>query len=423
MSVPDVLVVGAGLAGLRAAAVLHRAGLAVQVLEASDRVGGRMATDVIDGFRCDRGFQVLNSSYPALRAALAPHGLDSLAARAFEPGAAVRAGDGALHRFVNPLRRPASLPATVTDDLFGPLDKAKLVAWTGWVLGSPPARTATILDRSAAEDLDAAGIGGAVTDRFLRPFLSGVLAETALESSAAFVRLVWRSFALGTVVVPDDGIEALPRRLAAALPAGAVSLRTRVHAVHGGDAPRADTDQGTLSARAVLVAADPRTAAALLPGIAEPRMNSLTTFFHVPPRPPSSVPLLHLDGTGGPVVNSVVLTAAAPGYSADGRPLVASSIVGTPGRTGVDEPAVRRELARIWGVPTGDWMHLHTAQIDEALPLLEAGRPLRRDVDLGRNLFVAGDHRDTPSTQGALVSGRRAARAVLARLRSGRAAE
>lgn len=412
----DVLVVGAGLAGLRAATVLHRRGLTVRVLEAADRVGGRMATDVVDGFRCDRGFQVLNSSYPALHAALAPHGLDTLGARAFEPGAAIRAGDGALHRFVNPLRRPASAPATALDDLFGPIDKAKLVAWTAKVLASPPSRTATLVGSSAAQDLDAAGLGGAVTDRFLRPFLSGVLAETALETSTAFVRLVWRSFALGTIVVPDDGMEALPRRLAAALPEGTVTLGTRVHAVRGGPAPALDTDGGTLSARAVVVAADPRTAAALLPGVAEPRMNALTTFFHVPPQAPTAAALLHLDGTGGPVVNTMVLTAAAPGYSADGRPLVASSIVGTPGSTGLDEPAVRRELARIWGVGTDDWLHLHTAQVDEALPLFEAGRPVRRDVDLGENLFVAGDHRDTPSTQGALVSGRRAAQAVLARL-------
>ena len=416
MSTPDVLVVGAGLAGLRAATVLHRRGLAVRVLEAADRVGGRMATDVVDGFRCDRGFQVLNSSYPALRAALAPHGLDSLGARAFAPGAAIRAGDGELHRFVNPLRRPASAFGTAVDDLLGPVDKARLAAWSAAVLASPPGRTAGLVDRSAADDLDAAGLGGAVTDRFLRPFLSGVLGEAALETSAAFVRLVWRSFALGRIVVPDDGIEAFPRRLAAALPDDTVSLGVWVHAVHGGPAPSVDTDDGTLPARAVVVATDPRTAATLLPGVAEPRMNALTTFFHVPPLPPTAEPLLHLDGTGGPVVNTSVLTAAAPGYSADGRALVASSIVGTPSATGVDEPVVRRELARIWGVPTGDWTHLHTAQVDEALPLLGPGRPLRRDVDLGAGLFVAGDHRDTPSTQGALVSGRRAAQAVLARL-------
>ncbi|TCK21849.1 NAD(P)/FAD-dependent oxidoreductase [Pseudonocardia endophytica] len=407
----DVLVVGAGLAGLRAARVLQRDGLRVRVLEASDRVGGRMATDVVDGFRCDRGFQVLNTSYPALKAALAPHGLDSLGARRFAPGAAIRAGDGELHRFVNPLRRPAQAPATATDDLFGPLDKARLVAWTSRVLGSPPSRTATRIKRSGADDLAAAGLGGPVTDRFLRPFLSGVLGETALETSEAFVRLVWRSFALGTIVVPDDGMEALPRRLATGLP---ISLGVRVHSVHGGSQPSVRTDDGSLSARAVLVAADPRTAASLLPGVAEPTMNALTTFFHVPPHAPTSEPLLHLDGTGGPVVNTMVMTAAAPGYSSDGRPLVASSIVGTEIDGG--ESAVRRELARIWGVSTGDWEHLHTAEVPEALPLFPAGRPVRRDVELGDGLFVAGDHRDTPSTQGALVSGRRAAQAVLSAL-------
>ena len=411
---PDVLVVGAGLAGLRAARVLHRGGLRVRVLEASDRVGGRMATDVVDGFRCDRGFQVLNTSYPALKAALAPHDLDSLGARPFAPGAAIRAGDGELHRFVNPLRRPAQAPATAVDDLFSPLDKARLAAWTARVLGSPPARTATRIRRSGADDLAAAGLGGPVTDRFLRPFLSGVLGESALETSEAFVRLVWRSFALGTIVVPDDGMEALPRRLAAGLPSGTVSLGVRVRSVHGGSSPSVRTDDGEHSARAVLVAADPRTAASLLPGVAEPRMNALTTFFHVPPEAPTSEPLLHLDGTGGPVVNTMVMTAAAPGYSADGRPLVASSIVGT----GIDggEAAVRRELARIYGVSTDDWTHLHTAEVPEALPLFPAGRPVRRDVELGDGLFVAGDHRDTPSTQGALVSGRRAAGAVLSAL-------
>jgi Flavin containing amine oxidoreductase len=84
----------------------------------------------------------------------------------------------------------------------------------------------------------------------------------------------------------------------------------------------------------------------------------------------------------------------------------------------VSEPTVRRELARLYGVPTDDWAHLHTAEISHALPALPAGVPLRRDVALGDGLFVAGDHRDTPSQQGALVSGRRAAEAVVDALRA-----
>ena len=63
----DVIVIGAGLAGLTAARHLEAAGQRVQVLEADTKVGGRVATDRVDGFLCDRGFQVLNPAYPAVR--------------------------------------------------------------------------------------------------------------------------------------------------------------------------------------------------------------------------------------------------------------------------------------------------------------------------------------------------------------------
>src|SRR3712207_7875069 len=119
----DVVVVGAGLAGLRAAQLLCRRGLDVLVLEAGDRPGGRVATDVVDGFRCDRGFQVLNTSYPALRAAV---DLDALQLRPFTPGAAVRGGDGRLHRYADPRRRPGLLGSTVTDPLLPLAGKLRL---------------------------------------------------------------------------------------------------------------------------------------------------------------------------------------------------------------------------------------------------------------------------------------------------------
>jgi flavin-dependent amine oxidoreductase len=171
------------------------------------------------------------------------------------------------------------------------------------------------------------------------------------------------------------------------------------------------TDDGELTARAVVVATDPVTATELLPGLAAPAMRALTTHYYVPPEPPTTRPLLHLDGTGGPVANTVVLTAAAPGYSPDGRALVSSTVLGDA--DAVPEAVVRRELARLYAVPTADWQHLHTAAVPRALPAFPAGRSMRSPVALRDGLFVAGDHRDTPSSQGALVSGRRAAQAVL----------
>jgi phytoene dehydrogenase-like protein len=403
----DVVVVGAGLAGLRAAQLLSRRGLDVVVLEAADRPGGRVATDVVDGFRCDRGFQVLNTSYPALRAAA---DLDALDLRAFTPAAAVRDADG-LHVYGDPRRRPALTPRMALDPLVPLRDKAALGAWTARSLAAGPRRVVAHGGRSAAADLAAAGVRGPVVDRVLRPFLSGVLGEGELATSAAYVRLVWRAFAIGTIAVPAAGMGAIPAQLAAGLPDGVLRLGRRVEAVRAG-AVRVDGDE--LSARAVVVATDPVTASSLLPGVAAPRMYALTTLYYVAPAPPAHEPTLHLDGTGGPLANTVVLTEAAPGYSPDRRALVSSSFLGTADR--VPEPVVRRELGRLYGVPTDGWEHLHTAEIPHALPALPAASPLRRDVALGDGVFVAGDHRDTPSQQGALVSGRRAAQAVLAHL-------
>jgi glycine/D-amino acid oxidase-like deaminating enzyme len=394
----DAVVVGAGLAGLRAARVLAGHGLDVAVLEAGDRPGGRVASDVVDGHVLDRGFQVLNTSYPALRASV---DLDALDLLEFVPGAAVRGPDGRLHTVGNPLRRPALAGQTLADGLLPARDKAALAAFTARLLLAPPARTKARIDRTAARDLAAAGLGGAVLDRFLRPFLSGVLGESELATSAAYVRLVWRAFALGTLAVPARGMGALPAALAAGLPLRTGVRVRRVEPCAGG--VRVDAGDVTVSARAVVVATDPRSAADLLPGLPVPAMRTLTTYHHAATPPPGDTPLLHLDGTGGPIANTVAMP---------GRSVVASTVVGPA----LDEAVVRRELSRIHGVPTGNWELLRVDEITDALPAFPPGRALRSSVALGGGLFVAGDHRDTPSQQGALVSGRRAAQAVLAHL-------
>uniref|UniRef100_UPI002A83053E FAD-dependent oxidoreductase n=1 Tax=Streptomyces sp. CRN 30 TaxID=3075613 RepID=UPI002A83053E len=90
----DVVVVGAGVAGLAAAHHLTRAGLTVTVLEAAPGAGGRMSTDKVDGFRLDRTAPLLLTSYPELRhtPALAP-----LVLRPFSPAVLLHV-DGRLQR-------------------------------------------------------------------------------------------------------------------------------------------------------------------------------------------------------------------------------------------------------------------------------------------------------------------------------------
>ena len=261
----------------------------------------------------------------------------------------------------------------------------------------------------------AAGIPDSVVHDVLTPFLSGVVLERELTASRRFLDLMMRMFARGGSAVPALGMQRIPEQLAERLPAGAVRLETPVDEARRDGVLAAGED---LAARAVVVATDAWTASRLVPALGDPpEARGVTTYYHVAPPWPGQSGTLVVDADGSGVANSVVLTAAAPEYSGDGRSLVATSVVHDP--SGVPaEPEVRRTLASLHGRDTDSWELLATYDIPRALPAMTAPHPFRRPVRNG-GLYVAGDHRDTSSIQGALVSGRRAADAVLSDLASG----
>ncbi|GAB2477569.1 NAD(P)/FAD-dependent oxidoreductase [Jatrophihabitans fulvus] len=404
----DVVVVGAGIAGLAAARTLHGSGRTVLVLEADDDVGGRVRTDEVDGMLLDRGFQLLNPAYPAARADL---DLDALRLHTFEAGAVVAKGDG---RFVvaDPRRSPRDLPADLRLPVGSLREKAALLAWAAPVGFGPVRRVKRPADASLAEHLRRRGVHGEITESVLRPFLAGVFGEDDLATSRRFAELVVRSFVRGTPGVPARGMQAIPRQLASALPAGGVLTGTRVHRIDGTSVAH---DGGTVTARAVVVATDGTTAHRLV-GTPAPGLNALTTFYHRAPASPAARRMLHLDGDRrGPLVNTAVMTDAAPSY-APGHALVASTALGTDGSAAA-ERAARRHAGTVYGCDPSGWEHVATYVIAAALPKVVPGAPLRRRPQVRDGVYVAGDHRDTSSLQGALVSGRRVAEAVLAGLR------
>jgi phytoene dehydrogenase-like protein len=401
----DVVVVGAGLAGLAAARHLLRHSVDTVVLEARDAVGGRVATAETDGFLLDRGFQVFNTSYPEARAVL---DLERLDLHPFLPGALIRRGDR-LHRLADPRRLPSALWSDIAAPVATPRDRMRLLALTARLMRSDGPRLTSGADVTTLEALRAAGLSEVIVERFLRPFLSGVFLEEDMQTAARFFAVVWRSFARGTATVPARGMHAIPRQLAGHLPANTVHTGVSVSRVTGS---RVACEAGEVRARAVVVATDPETAGSLLPGLARTPMRGVTTYYHVPDEPPTPEALIVLDGEQRRrIANSVVLTNAAPSYSLSGRPLVSTSVLGT---SPPPEPAVRAELARLYGCDTRSWDPLAVVAVPQALPaLVPPAGSLRRPVRLTDGLYVAGDHRDTPSIQGALVSGRRAAHAVL----------
>ena len=410
MSDHEIIVIGAGLAGLRAAWRLAEAGRQVTLLEAEDQVGGRERSAGIDGFRIDRGFHVLNPGYPAVRRWL---DLDALRIREFDPGVLVRRSTG-LVALTHPLRRPRSVPTTVRSGL---LEVRELAALTRWATGAilAPQRAVGGPDRTLARGWERAGVHGPLRSEVLEPFLAGVLAEDEQRTSDTFVRLLVRSFALGVPGVPAGGIGEVPRQLAVRCRRAGAGIRTgvRVTAVEPGDGVTrvrlADGDR--LTARVVLVATGPEAAPALT-GLPEVPTKGLTTWWFATDTAPSSR-MIAVDGRRrGPVLNTAVMSAVAPEYAPPGRHLVQATAL-YDRRAPVADDLARTHAADIWGVDPGSWHVLDRQDIRHALP--EQAPPLRArsEVRLRDGLYCCGDHRDTASIQGALVSGDRAAGRIL----------
>lgn len=409
MSVPEgaqVVVVGAGLAGLNAARELVRAGIDVVVLEGAPDVGGRVSTDEADGLLLDRGFQLYNPAYPEARRVL-DH--DALSLHGFGRGVTVL-GEGRPVVIADPRSDPrqawrlASIPG-------GVLAGARFARYAAACAYLPAERVKRRPDAPISEVLSRQIRGRRFTDEVLRPFLAGVFGEWDLATSRHYADLVLRSFVRGTPSLPAGGMITIPRQLAADVGPARIHCDSPVLEVA---ARSVRTEGGVMTADHVIVATDGSTAADLVPGVPRPVWNSLTTWyytldpaeFHLEPT------LLVVDGRRrGPLVNVAAVSAVAPTYARSGALLVAASAVG---RISDDETA-RRHLAVMFGRRVESWELVGRYEIARALPQFAVGLPLRGPQDFD-GVLVAGDHRDTPSIQGAMASGRRAAASVLDRI-------
>ena len=408
----DVIVIGAGLAGLRCAGLLAAQGLDVVVLEAADAVGGRQRTDIVDGFRLDRGFQVLNPAYPALRRSV---DLDALALGSFPVGVRVRTENG-TSELRHPLRHPLSIIPSMRSGLVNGTDAVALARWAAPALVQPISRLAQN-DVTLSEGWDAVGLRGPLRTAVLEPFLAGVLAERRGETSNAFAQRLIRYFALGRPGLPAQGIAAVPEQLAAhARAAGAdirLSARVERTSARGAGIQVEVADGDSIRAARVVVAVGP-DAVADLTGLPAPATNGLQTWWFAADEPPTRSALLAVDGRGrGPVVNTVVMTHTVPSYAPAGHHLIAATCLLPNGGTPAEENDVRRHLSEIWDADVAAWDLARRDDIVHALPAQPAPLRAPRSPRSADRLYVAGDHRDTASIQGALASGERAARAIL----------
>jgi phytoene dehydrogenase-like protein len=381
----EVLIVGAGLAGLSAALSLQAAGKDVLVVESSDRAGGRVASDLIDGFICDRGFQLINAKYPALQE------LDVIKELDFLPTPKVI--EVSLGEKRHPIGDPRQAPWTVLNRETGSISEK--IALLRFIAGKAKP------GQSIAEALRNTGT---CYDRVLRPFLQGVFLTDPENVDAIYGRTIVKSFVNGQPGVPRKGVGELPKALAKRVEN--IVYNAQVERI---EKKSVKTNNGTYTAEKILIATDATTATQLL-GLTEvPRMAGCITWYHATSHNPSGTGNLVVDGQRrGPIINTVVISDISKNYAPTGQ-----NLISTTTDLNVTESDVRRHLAILWGTSTHGWQFIAKYEIPAALPIHNVGRALSQGMKINDHHFVAGDHRSVPSQQGALFSGRLAAQLIL----------
>jgi phytoene dehydrogenase-like protein len=406
----SVIVIGGGIAGLACAGRLHTRGVAVRVMEAAGRVGGRIKTDRADGYRLDRGFQVLQTAYPEAQRML---DYPRLNLHCFAPGAMIRIR-GRFYTLADPLRRPRELLTTLTAPIGGLGDRLRLLRLARRVSRLPLEALFQGPESTAMQHLKRDGFSDTMIARFFVPFFGGVCLDPQIRASSRVLQYVLRMFAEGEAALPADGMESIPRQLADRLPSGCLRTGVRIRHVAGNGVI---LDDGTaLPASAVVVATEGPEAARLLGRPAARASVAETCLYFACDQADWHSPYLMLNGEGrGPINNVSFPSRVSPAYAPAGKSLVSVVVLGNPDENNaVLIEHVRRQLTDWFGIDVRRWQHLRTYRIVQALP---DQRPPTRNPFCPHHrvrpgVFVCGEFGSLPGIQWALASGRRTADAV-----------
>lgn len=424
------VIVGAGLAGLSCANYLARAGLPYLLLEANDRVGGRVRTDQIDGFRLDRGFQVFQSAYPEAKQLL---DYDRLQLQTLEPGALIRQR-GRWVRMSDPLRRPRRTLTTLCNRIGTPLDR-----WRIWRLRQEVQQRSIEELLTQPEDCPTSevlerhyGFSRQFIRAFLKPWLSGIFLEDQLATSGNYFKFIFKIMAEGEVCYPLQGIQAIPDQLAGNLDPASIRCKSPISQV---DLQSVTLNTGeVLAAQDVVLAVDASRLHQVAGLSSRPPQHQITKspefaatrclYFSADQRtvatPILHEPTLFLNGDGvGPINHVIILTNASSQTAPPDKSLVSVTLVGDHARQRIREAAIVEQLTKWFGEQVRHWKLIRQYAIHDALPLQPPGfyeRPGYSVQDTS-GIIVCGDYLETTSVNGALKSGRVAAERVLDRRR------
>lgn len=391
----EIVIIGAGVAGLTCAHYLKSAGRDVLVIDKSDAPGGRIRTDIHDGYRLDRGFQIFLTAYPEAKAILDYEELDL---RYFENGAIIHAGNRQV-----PMFDPSdNLWLGIRSLIQGPLifgDGMKMLGWKARVQSAEVASLYEGEEMSSMACLQGLGLSKKNIEGFWKPFYQGIFLENELHTDRALLEFTFKMFQEEGAAIPANGMQTIPNQLAQKLGEESIRLNTEIHELEEG---RIRTVHGDVIQADIVV-----DAAGLTLG-KDIRFKDVTNLYLIADEIPEHPKVIHLHADKDRVVNNVAfLSEVSPAYRGEnGKSLISASANGE-----YSELAIRRDLEKMFGPMVKSWESLKKYHIREALPDIPVRYTFEPKVREG--LFRCGDQLVEGSINGAMRSGRLAAEAIL----------
>ncbi len=400
-------IIGAGISGLIAARVLEDSGFNPVVIEATDRAGGRVKTDILNGFQLDHGFQVLLTSYPAAQKYLDFEALDL---QLFLPGASIFKGK--KQKIIgDPLRDLSLLFPTLLSGIGSLSDKLRILKLNNYLKKKSLSAIFSDPEQSTFSYLKAYGFSTKIISEFFKPFFSGIFLETQLETSSRMFEFIYKMFGEGDASIPKAGIEAIPMQLLQNLKHTTFEYTSKVASIKDGEVV---LENGTkLESHFTIVATEASSLISNLRNQATQWKSCDNLYFETDKRVIQDK-LIGLIAAEGTLINNIFYPTSLQTASESSKELLSVTVIDNQNLSKemlIEE--VKKELSEHCGIDSCQFIKQYT--IPMALPQLENLKyeMLASETRLTTSVFLAGDTQLNGSLNAAMISGERAALGVV----------
>ena len=404
---PSIHIIGGGISGLIAARVLEEHGLSATIIEASDRLGGRVKTDVVDGYSLDHGFQVLLTAYPAAKKYL---DFDALELQEFLPGSAIFK-NGKQKIIGDPLRNLSLLLPTLFSGIGTVNDKLKILALNRRLKKKSIQNIFAEKEQTTRVYLENIGFSEAIITNFFTPFFSGIFLENKLETSSRMFEFVYKMFGEGNAALPKDGIQAIPKQLFEKLKSTTIIFNTKVKSLENGSIKLESGE--TLKSNFTIIATQASGLVSNLKNQATLWKSCDTLYFEIAKREIKK-PLIGLIAAPNTLINNIFYHTSLQTSATATKELLSVTVVDKQNLTNrqlVTE--VQKELKELCNIDSCTFIKQYN--IPMALPNLQdiQYEMLPSETRLTETIFLAGDTQLNGSLNAAMIAGERAALEVI----------